>query len=61
MAIKANQTESLYLPDLAEITRAEKLTELEKCFGLKLKNGNELGHKPGQFVMVSVFGIGTCF
>ena len=58
MAIKANQTESLYLPDLAEITRAEKLTELEKCFGLKLKNGNELGHKPGQFVMLSVFGIG---
>ena len=50
--------ESHYLPRLAEIVRVEKLTETEKLFEVRLKDGSELGHKPGQFVMVSVFGVG---
>jgi sulfite reductase subunit B len=58
MAIRAKQPESLYLPDLAEVIRAEQLTELEKFLELRLENGDRLGHKPGQFVAVSAFGVG---
>ena len=49
---------SPYLPRWAEISRIEKLTESEKLFQLHLSNGKPLGHKPGQFVEVSVLGIG---
>ena len=49
---------SIYLPNLAEITRTEQLTKMEKLFEIRLKNGQELGHQPGQFVEVSLFGIG---
>jgi len=49
---------SPYLPKWAEISRIEKLTESEKLFQLHLSNGKPLGHKPGQFVEVSVMGIG---
>lgn len=49
---------SPYLPRWAEISRIEKLTESEKLFQLRLSNGKPLGHQPGQFVEVSVMGIG---
>jgi sulfite reductase subunit B len=49
---------SIYLPTLAEIARTEQLTKMEKLFEIRLKNGRELGHQPGQFVEVSLFGIG---
>ncbi|WAC06543.1 MAG: FAD/NAD(P)-binding protein [Thermodesulfobacteriota bacterium] len=49
---------SPYVPKWAEISRIEKLTESEKLFELRLSNGQPLGHKPGQFVEVSVLGIG---
>jgi len=49
---------SIYLPSLAEILRTEQLTKMEKLFEIKFKNGKELGHQPGQFVEVSLFGIG---
>lgn len=49
---------SPYLPKWAEISRIEKLTESEKLFQLRLSNGKPLGHQPGQFVEVSVMGIG---
>jgi sulfite reductase subunit B len=49
---------SIYLPSLAEIVRTEPLTQMEKLFEIRLKNGQELGHQPGQFVEVSLFGIG---
>jgi sulfite reductase subunit B len=47
-----------YLPMTAVITRTERLTTKEKYFEIKLPGGAELGHKPGQFVEVSIFGIG---
>jgi len=31
---------------------------MEKLFEIRLKNGQDLGHQPGQFVEVSLFGIG---
>jgi sulfite reductase subunit B len=49
---------SIYLPQLAQIVRTEQLTKMEKLFEIKLANGQELGHQPGQFVEVSLFGIG---
>ena len=49
---------SIYLPSLAEIVRTEQLTKMEKLFEIKLKSGRDLGHQPGQFVEVSLFGIG---
>jgi sulfite reductase subunit B len=52
------QPTSIYLPILAEIVRTEQLTKMEKLFEIKLQNGQELGHQPGQFVEVSLFGIG---
>lgn len=51
---------SPYQPALATITRIEDQTAMEKLFVISLKNGKSLGHKPGQFVEVSVFGIGEC-
>lgn len=49
---------SIYLPQLAQIVRTEQLTKMEKLFEIKLSNGHELEHQPGQFVEVSLFGIG---
>ncbi|MDI6726951.1 MAG: FAD/NAD(P)-binding protein [Smithellaceae bacterium] len=49
---------SIYLPQMAEIVRTERLTAMEKLFEIRLKNGRDLGHVPGQFVEVSLFGIG---
>jgi sulfite reductase subunit B len=49
---------SLYQPTLAEMVKIEQLTETEKLFTLYLKDGRDLGHRAGQFVEVSVFGIG---
>jgi NAD(P)H-flavin reductase len=42
----------------AKIIRARKMTDKEKLFEIALQGGGSLDHEPGQFVMVSVFGIG---
>jgi len=49
---------SPYLPQWAEIYRIEDLTFTERLFEIHLENGERLGHKPGQFVELSVMGIG---
>jgi NAD(P)H-flavin reductase len=36
----------------------KQLTESEKLFEITLEGGQRLDHEPGQFVMVSVFGVG---
>ena len=56
--IMATAEQSLYLPELATITKTSPLTATEKLFEIKLNSGKDLGHKPGQFVEVSLFGIG---
>ena len=53
-----DQISSPYQPTLAEMVKIEQLTEKEKLFTLHLKDGHDLGHRAGQFVEVSVFGIG---
>ena len=52
------QEVSPYLPKWAEISRIEDLTASEKLFEMCFLDGKPLGHKPGQFVELSVLGIG---
>jgi sulfite reductase subunit B len=40
------------------ILGVRQMTQLEKLFTIEMPNGLSLGHKPGQFVEVSVFGVG---
>lgn len=47
-----------YLPQMATIVRTEKMTAKEKYFEIRLPGGADLGHRSGQFVEVSLFGIG---
>jgi sulfite reductase subunit B len=48
----------LFLPVQARIIQITPMTALEKVFNIELPDGVSLGHRPGQFVEVSVFGIG---
>lgn len=48
----------LYTPEIATVGRIERLGEKEKVFEINLDGGRDLGHKPGQFVQISVFGVG---
>ncbi len=48
----------LYIPRPAELVKVVDLTPREKVFEFRLKDGKNLGHRPGQFVEVSVPGIG---
>jgi NAD(P)H-flavin reductase len=50
--------DSLYLPQPARILDVKPMTQWEKLFKLELPHGVSLGHEPGQFVELSVFGVG---
>jgi sulfhydrogenase subunit gamma (sulfur reductase) len=52
------EKQHLYTPVISTISRVEQLTELEKRFEIALPDKQILGHKPGQFVEVSIFGFG---
>lgn len=52
------QNESIYLPTPAEIVGVREMSAMEKVFTIALPGGISLGHEPGQFVEVSVFGVG---
>ena len=49
---------SIYLPTLARIADVRPMTRLESLFTVELPAGLSLNHQPGQFVMVSVLGVG---
>jgi sulfite reductase subunit B len=49
---------SPYKPMKAKIIEAVMLTDKEKFFRIELEDRLNLGHEPGQFVMVSIFGFG---
>lgn len=53
-----NTEHDIYLPYLATIVDVRPMTALEKVFTIELPNGMSLGHRPGQFMEVSVFGVG---
>lgn len=48
----------IYLPELATITKRRMLNGTELYMSLTLDSGKELDHKPGQFVEVSLAGLG---
>jgi sulfhydrogenase subunit gamma (sulfur reductase) len=50
--------ESIYVPVMARLLKVEQMTEMEKLFTLELPGGHHLGNEPGQFVELSMFGIG---
>ncbi len=47
-----------YLPKKARVVKINQYTSTEKLFRIELEGNKELGHKPGQFVQVSIFGYG---
>jgi sulfhydrogenase subunit gamma (sulfur reductase) len=49
---------SIYVPSPARIAAVRELSPLDKLFTVELPWGQALGHQPGQFVEVSVLGIG---
>jgi len=58
MDITSTRKDDIYLPEMATVVRSEPVTVLERFFEFKLDSGRELGHMPGQFAEVSIFGIG---
>ena len=48
----------LYTPDIGTIRRVEQLGDHERLFEIQLDNGRRLDYRPGQFVQVSVLGVG---
>lgn len=49
---------SPYKPMKGKLLEARMLTDKEKFFRIELEGKINLGHQPGQFVMVSIFGVG---
>jgi len=58
ISISDIKSQDLYTPEMAEITAIKQFTDKEKWFEIKLLSGRPLGHQPGQFVQVSLFGAG---
>jgi sulfhydrogenase subunit gamma (sulfur reductase) len=56
--IATAREESVYLPVMARLLQVQQMTELEKLFTLQLPGGRTLGNEPGQFVEVSLMGVG---
>ncbi|OQA24151.1 MAG: Anaerobic sulfite reductase subunit B [Verrucomicrobia bacterium ADurb.Bin345] len=54
----AQPMKDIYLPEPADVLKASPMTALEMFFEFRLASGRELGHMPGQFVEVSIPGIG---
>ena len=59
-SVLENEGKSLYVPRPARVVEAKQISEKEKLLRLQLVDGSALGHEPGQFVEVSVYGIGEC-
>ena len=56
--IEKVEPKRLYEPRMARLVGVRQWTELEKLFIFELEDGKPLGHQPGQFVEVSVYGVG---
>lgn len=51
-------SDSIYMPIPARITEIRQMTELESLFTIALPHDMMLRHGPGQFVQVSLMGVG---
>jgi NAD(P)H-flavin reductase len=54
----ADAKKNEYLPRAVEITKIRDLNQDVKHFTLKFKDEAPFEYKPGQFVQVSLFGVG---
>lgn len=52
------KSDSIYMPIPARISAIEPLTEMETLFTIDLPHEYRLRHKPGQFVQLSILGVG---
>jgi sulfhydrogenase subunit gamma (sulfur reductase) len=57
-AATTHTASSIYMPFDGELVAVSELTPQEKLFRVRLCDGSELGHLPGQFVQVSLLGWG---
>ncbi|MDG6228657.1 MAG: 4Fe-4S dicluster domain-containing protein [Candidatus Thermoplasmatota archaeon] len=55
---KTDEKGIIHVPRRAIIKKIQKLTEWETLFTLEFEDKKPLGHKPGQFVELSIFGVG---
>lgn len=55
---KATLSESAYIVKRATIVSTKKMTEFERYFEIALSNSEDLDHEHGQFIMVSIPGVG---
>ncbi|MHC4636495.1 MAG: FAD/NAD(P)-binding protein [Planctomycetota bacterium] len=53
-----NCKKKLYVPFMCKLESVKDLTATEKLFRLVRQDGQPFGHKPGQFMQVSIPGIG---
>lgn len=58
MPLPLNTASHLYTPHAATILDIEELTPNEKLFRLRLADGSPLEHRPGQFIQLSLLGLG---
>jgi sulfite reductase subunit B len=58
IVLETQPESDIYAPCLAELVRVEELTPKEKVFSFKFKDGRPMNNRPGQFVEISVMGIG---
>jgi sulfhydrogenase subunit gamma (sulfur reductase) len=54
----ASAPATLYTPTLATLVRSEPMAATERLFEFQMPDRRPFGHQPGQFVQVSVFGVG---
>lgn len=55
---KKELKDSTYIIKKGKILKTKKLTDMEQYFEIELPGGEDLEHEPGQFVEVSLFGVG---
>ena len=58
MQANCKSGKDMYLPEMATVVKNEQMTEMERFFEFKLDSGKDLGHMPGQFVEISIPGVG---
>lgn len=51
---------SQYTPRAARIMNITRMTPYDALFDIQFEDGTPLGHRPGQFVQISIPGVGEC-
>ena len=51
-------SQSIYTPRLGQVIDVATMTSTEKLLTIEMADGHAIGHRPGQFLQISVAGIG---